>query len=216
MKSRTIYTIMMLFSLGANNLAAQVFSEGKIIVYSTSYYHSGLNSSVHDTISFIVTGKKWSRSSRQSEGIWFYKNSRELKKLFEDRFSIGWINADTTGFVESEQRVWLHPPRNNQYSLTEFAPFPDVRKNMQVGDSIATKLLIGEGWGEFSHSEVISTYYPEKIVIEKTDTIRKIHARAVSGDKVNTVDYEFHSGRGFLYFDYLFYNGDRLRIELVP
>ena len=53
--------------------------------------------------------------------------------------------GERTGVVEDSNSLFLHPPRHFGFSLTEFCPFPELRKNQ---DSWTSTLYIPSYWLE--------------------------------------------------------------------
>ena len=66
-----------------------------------------------------------STKSRHKEVIWKYATKKKTQTILKDQFSLGWTTNDTTGMIENEQKTWIHPPRHNQYTMNEIAPFPE-------------------------------------------------------------------------------------------
>ncbi len=107
----------------------QIYADKKEFIYGIEYIQSKNLLKTKETIRLAITGKKWKNDENQVEAIWIYKTKPKTRSKFQDQFSIGWFSTDTTGIIENEKKIWIHPPRHNQYTLTEIAPFPDFRKN---------------------------------------------------------------------------------------
>jgi len=54
----------------------------------------------------------------------------------------------STGVVENEQNVWMHPIRKGFFNSLETAPFPYVIKPLKVGMEWTDQMKIGQGWGD--------------------------------------------------------------------
>ncbi|SFN49459.1 hypothetical protein SAMN05421594_2981 [Chryseobacterium oleae] len=58
------------------------------------------------------------------------------------------LNSETTGVVENEMNIWLHPPRSNFFEILEINPFPYIKAPYQMGNKWKWKLEIGDGWSD--------------------------------------------------------------------
>ncbi len=200
-----LYTLVMWSYTAAAQGKNVIFTEGKTFTYAIEY--TAENIDVPDTITLTPTGNPWRIApDMQREIIINYRSAGLDTSVFADLPSIGWVEADTTGFVENAEICWIHPPRHNQYRMLELAPFPRVEYPLEAGRTYARMLYIGEGWAEISNSKVIWNY---EIVGEKNGRWH-IKARATPGlrpNEVNTLDFEFHPTEGFDKLRYSFYNG---------
>lgn len=183
-----------------------IFIEGKTLTYAVEYAAENIH--VKDTITLTPTGKPWHIDpEKQKENVIAYPSAGLLDtSVFADLPSIGWVKADTTGFVENTEMCWIHPPRHNQYRILELAPFPRVEYPLVAGRTYARKLYIGDGWGELSHT-VVTWHYK---IVGKVDGSWLISSRATpehAPDEVNTLDFEFHPTAGFDKLEYKFSRG---------
>ncbi|MBR9845379.1 MAG: hypothetical protein GYB35_04330 [Algicola sp.] len=58
-----------------------------------------------------------------------------------------YASLSSTGAVENEANVWIHPIRKGFFNSLETAPFPFVKKPLAVGSEWHDQMLIGQGWG---------------------------------------------------------------------
>lgn len=84
----------------------------------------------------------------------------------EDQKSINWEDGlvianstNYTGVIESEQEIFLHPPRHGKYTILEFSPFPIVKFPLEIGKSWSWPLLIGIGWAKMAGIANFNTPY---------------------------------------------------------
>lgn len=54
--------------------------------------------------------------------------------------------SSTTGVVENEKNIWLHPPRDKYFMILELNPFPYIRQPFKKGTSWKWSLKIGDYW----------------------------------------------------------------------
>lgn len=191
---------------------SNVFSTNLTVDYAVEYIDS--NVIVYDTIAIFVTGRQWQTDANQKEIIISYAIDQIDTSVFRGLFSIGWINADTTGAVDNEKFCWFHPPRHNQYSILELAPFPRVEYPLRIGKKYARLLSIGEGWGEMSNSKITWSYN----VVEHVGNNWKITSIAIPDkepEKINRLDFVFNEIDGFLELNYLFDNGIKINMKRI-
>jgi hypothetical protein len=58
-----------------------------------------------------------------------------------------YASINSTGAVENENNVWIHPIRKGFFNSLETAPFPFVKKPLKIGAEWTDQMKIGEGWG---------------------------------------------------------------------
>ncbi len=67
---------------------------------------------------------------------------------------IGWtediknLEKEKTGVLENTETIFLHPPRNKDYAILEFSPFPLVHFPLSVGQEWTWSLDIGTHWAK--------------------------------------------------------------------
>jgi hypothetical protein len=208
---KPILTFFLLFSVIE---AGQLFTRDKKFIFAVKYYQRELNITTNEEVSLVITGKMWTVDPGQKEAIWQYHTKPGTGLLFKDQFSIGWCSTDTTGIIENDTKIWFHPPRHNQYLLTEIAPFPDFRKNMRVGNSYSMITFIGNGFGPWEGKKVKSYYSVTNIEKGTEDSLWTIKAESEIEGKTNNSEFIFSNKRGFISLSYYFYNGDSMTMKL--
>ncbi|KMQ66198.1 hypothetical protein ACM46_01145 [Chryseobacterium angstadtii] len=58
------------------------------------------------------------------------------------------LNTETTGVIENEMNLWIHPPRSNFFEILEINPFPYIKAPYKTGNKWKWKLEIGDGWSD--------------------------------------------------------------------
>jgi hypothetical protein len=58
------------------------------------------------------------------------------------------ITSESTGLVENESNIWMHPPRSQFFAITEANPFPYIKTPYKIGTSWNWKLAFGGGWSQ--------------------------------------------------------------------
>jgi hypothetical protein len=206
------FFILLLFTLNFWN--AKVFTKNKEFVYLVQYHQNELDITTNEKISLSITGNLWKKAAEQKEAIWHYQTKSKTKITFKDQFSLGWLFTDTTGVVENETKIWLHPPRNNQYTLTEIAPFPDFRKNKKVGDTYSSVTLLGSGLGPWNGKKVKCNYSISNVCKGMEDSLWTIKGISEIEGKQNNCEFIFSDRRGFIKMTYSFFNGNSMKMEL--
>jgi hypothetical protein len=54
----------------------------------------------------------------------------------------------STGAVENERNIWIHPIRNGFFNCLETAPFPYVKFPARPGLTWSDQMAIGQSWGD--------------------------------------------------------------------
>lgn len=194
--------------------SGQIYTPGKDFVFDVQYYQSDHKITTKEIITLSISGRNWSDTQDQKEAIWNYKANQKTKNQFKDQFSLGWTKHDTTGIIENDKKIWLHPPRHNQYTLNETAPFPDFRRNLKVGDTYQSILYIGNGFGEWTGEKIKCTYEILRRDQDSADTRWTISAKSEFDGKTNILKMIFSEKRGFILMDYSFFNGDKETVKL--
>lgn len=130
-----------------------------------------------------------------------------------------WTKSYTTGAIENKQEVWIHPIRDNQYSYTEVAPFPQVKRD---------SLIAGGGWGSrmvFLFQGAFNGKAANRYQVEKQETrqygsvvmpgcwlIQAVGEHSKLGKSY--LDFYFHPQYGFTEMHYRFYDGTRIDFVL--
>ena len=129
------------------------------------------------------------------------------------------MNTDSTGGIENEAKLWIHPPRNNQFTLTETAPFPRVEYPCELNKQYTGGLFIGRGWGDWENSHIHCKYLITGKKMIKVGSIEYpswiIQSESDSNLGRSTLNMAFNENIGFLNFYYHFYNNIRIIIDLI-
>lgn len=150
---------------------------------------------------------------------------------FDEQKWVGWaeklqdIKTKETGVAETPAEIFLHPPRENEYAILEFSPFPIVHFPLSVGKEWAWSLEIGSPWAnkagiknfdkdyKFEHSyKVIS----DTTFVFNTRKIKcfKIEANCRSPYGKSRLFSYFNDEFGFVKMDYLNMDNSRFIFSL--
>lgn len=107
----------------------------------------------------------------------------------------------TTGFIENEEKIWLHPPRTHSFKyITQLAPYPQVQFPLVLGDTIKGSINMVGNWGAWNGK---STSY-ELVLTSKEysaiyqDSLWVLQGRGVLEQDTATVTHRFSETKGFV------------------
>lgn len=189
-----------------NNNLRHIFKPCRTFIYEAKYWDESFDLISDEKIRVEVPGRGWYvQPESQDEIVIKYEHdpadidrlqAYSLNAAYED-----WTSADTTGIIETERQVWMHPFRSNQYTFTEIAPFPQVELPLSVGMKWAGGLNIG-GWGLWNNSQVqytfeVLSYGSINTALETLDAWH-IYSIGTSPYGTSTQDFWFHEQYGFI------------------
>lgn len=204
----------------------KLFNPNKLFNYKVIYTLKGDTLS-NGSLSIKVSGKRWPFDSKQREIIYKYDLSGwsnekivEFQKKKNYPINESWVKYSNTGIIETTQKIWMHPPRQNEFKWLELTPFPEVRFPLKVGKTYSSSIITGEGWGDFSHKRIYSTYIiDDKIAYHLGDTVHNsfiIKARSKVADLTFESKFVFSADIGFLEFTYHSPYEEELSMRLKP
>ncbi len=217
-------------SLIAHHKNLRIFKKGRNVLYSAIRINAAGDTLANTTINMIPDGTGWREEAApsQSQVIYVYESTLQdsIDHILEVELTVGkkfWNSIDTTGVIENEKEVWIHPMRNNEFFKTEIAPFPQV--NFPLTDSLMQKKKssthIIKNWGLYTNTQTKQTYsyigtenktYPGTGQIE----CHKLFGTADnSRHGQSTLDYYFHEEYGFTEMNYLTYDGDIIQFKII-
>lgn len=130
-----------------------------------------------------------------------------------------WTSTYQEGVLQSSRKIWMHPIRQNQYILTELAPFPQIVLPIKQDTFWKDTLYIYPVMGTFE-GIVESTYSVKAKELRTYDfgnlMCWKIIATGVH-DKlgINSAIYYFNPEFGFTEMNYVFYNKQKIDFKLT-
>lgn len=129
-----------------------------------------------------------------------------------------WMNAYQEGVLQTKHKVWMHPLRQNQYILTELAPFPEILLPIKSDTTWQSTLYIYKTFGLFEGTvesiyritkQEERSYLFGKIWCWKIEAVG-MHSRLGK----NFATYYFNERYGFTEMNYKFYNHESISIKL--
>lgn len=126
---------------------------------------------------------------------------------------------ETTGIIENEKKLWIHPPRFDDYfEFTEYSAFPEIRRPITIDMSWETQLMLGSYADEETGKNMPVEYNIISIDTLNTNPIIRnveILGKGKSGLGTYTCDMVFHEKKGFTQLTYLKKNNEKLIIQLI-
>lgn len=123
-------------------------------------------------------------------------------------------NRDMTGVYEDKKEIFLHPPRGSMFELLEFAPFYTIHFPLKVGKTWKESIITGKGWGKYQNIR-IKTHY--KVLNQDTadKDLYQLSATSKSSLGISTLDYSFHTTKGFIKLYYQLFDGRKITFDLI-
>jgi hypothetical protein len=133
--------ILFLSLLQSHTLIAQLLPDkkpvyNKEIVYCYELTHTDAGHVTHKkSIHLVCYATPWKLDSlKQCKVNWVY----QIEKIHNKTFG--------TGVIENTNRVWMHPPRQYEFSILEYSPFPFVKFPIVINSKWNWELSLGKSW----------------------------------------------------------------------
>jgi hypothetical protein len=208
-----IFFLVTLFSCSHKNQdcfeSNCLFASGNTSIYDAYFIQND-----SDTTHYIITLKA-------GGGKFLMQN--KLKYIVERPSSENnpnhFLSESTTGFIESENRIWLHPPRVDKFKfITQLAPYPEVNLPLKMDDTIEGSIKMFAKWDEWTgHS---SDYY---LTVEADTTVTfmdnmeggyLLRGCGVILNDTSCVSYIFSLSKGFIYAGYQNNKGEIFEMKM--
>jgi len=199
------------------------WSSEREYVYSVIYSDSAGDTITSEIVTLKPTGKTWEADRKQTL-IKFQLDSltanwSKLPATPLNGKKRTWMKSYEEGVLQTNTKVWMHPLRQNQYILTELAPFPEVILPLKKDTAWKSTLWIYEAFGTFAgtveNTYTISdkeerSYIFGKLICWKIEAVGK-HNKLGN----NTATYYFNEEYGFTEMNYHFFNNQKIEIKLT-
>lgn len=206
-QNNSVYTIGKKFTYDV-----EIYCNGKKHYFNPMQNELSLDSTNHTQISLtVVKPRLFSRTNKnQTEIIYSYSSFPH--------------SASTTGLVENEINIWVHPPRQGFLKSLELCPFPYVRINKSNDIEWNEEMQISDywsnpNWGEWQGNLTVNYNYKlegAKIISSNLGEIEcsKIISTASSDIGVSTLESYYSPEYGFVRMNYTLPNNDQIKFEL--
>ena len=135
------------------------------------------------------------------------------------------LTNESTGLIENENNIWMHPPRSRFFAINEANPFPYIKKPYKIGTSWAWKLKFGSHWSQpewLVWKGAVEATYDYKIAGE--DKLETAFGKldcwivdCISTSRLGktTLKAHFSEKYGFVKLDYTNIDGSKLIFDLT-
>jgi hypothetical protein len=195
------------------NIHTEIFTAHKEFIYRVSGVSRNCQTTSADTIVLLSSGMPWSLNIGQKKIAWG-------KRTAGKNTGLNW-----TGVVEDSLRLWMHPPRFDQYAILELSPFPEVKKPFVPGQQWYWGLEVGSyyanpAWAVWQGNMLVKTRY--KATGRQTIktafgelTCQEIIATATCAAGRTTLRTLFHPEYGFVVLDYVNIDASKMTLQLI-
>ena len=226
--------LLLTFLIGLNSIALgqadnkytqypNYWSKERKYKYIGIYIDSSGQTITTEKITLHPTGEIWEADSRQTLmdfaldsliADWSKKPEEPLNGIYKN-----WMSNYQEGVLQNSSKVWMHPIRQNQYRITEIAPFPQIIFPIKKNTSWHDTLYIYAAMGTFEGT--VESTYTIKEEEERTYEFGKLKCWKIIAvgqhDKlgISSVIYYFNNEYGFTEMNYTFYNKQKIEFKLI-
>ncbi|MFT6137932.1 MAG: hypothetical protein ACJAUJ_001022 [Salibacteraceae bacterium] len=207
-----------------NSNLRKIFEPCKEYIYSAKYWDAEYNLISQEKIWLMATGHAWAYQPELQDEILIQYSFDSSRVEHIKQFNINgeldkWTTMTTTGIIENNQKTSIHPFRQNQYSFTQVAPFPDVSHPLYEGKVWSVKFNIHEGWGVWTNSTLDQNYSVigyETVSIEFGE-LEAWHVSSMTTTEFGTLTHHFWYNEEFGFIKMIIKNyvGQLLQFELA-
>lgn len=141
--------------IDANN---KIYKIGNVFIYDYEILQNGKRFKLKNN-SGMFAGREFELAPIGTDGIevdeihLIVRPAEDGDRTNENQTEISYLQAPgfsslaSTGVVENDANIWIHPTRTGFFNALETAPFPFVKSSLKVGLEWTDQMLIGEGWG---------------------------------------------------------------------
>lgn len=232
----------------ANN---QTYLEGNRLIYD--YYYEDLEGTKYKFKE--IDGASGMMDYRERENAWSFvnidsltENTIEYVELIVDYGLVPMINSNpdynqtvisyiypqvngesdfnsSTGVIENENNIWVHPPRDRFFRILEINPFPFIQAPYEIGNKWNWSLGIGSFWGDErwkTWEESLDNQYEYEIIdkIKINLSIGDIECYVIQSTATSTIGQThltayFNIDIGFVKLDYTNIDSTKTVLELI-
>lgn len=133
--------------------------------------------------------------------------------------------SSSTGLIENEKNIWVHPPRDRFFRILEINPFPFIKAPYKNGNKWNWSLRIGSFWGDErwkTWEKSIENHYEYEIVDKKNFNLKigevecyVIESTATSSIGQTKLKAYFNKDIGFVKLDYTNIDSTKTVLEII-
>lgn len=228
-----------------NNL--EIFDPSKTFIYDVYFIEDNGDTLTRELVKLKANTKPWvyQKTQRQLE-IAYFPDSLNLERFLHPfaserkRIAKGksnrakgkkrWDNytwmtkKETTGFIENDSVIWLHPPRSNQYQYTYLSAYPEVQfRELKTGGNWKSQLFIMRGFpnNEEFVGDVVNDFKVRGLVTDRVGEktiancwkIESVDTHSVLGESRSSFVFD-EKYYGFVRMDFEYYNKMKISFKL--
>ena len=208
-----------------NTNLRKIFKPCREYVFRAKYWDNQFNLISDNYIWMMATGRDWAYEPEAQDeiAIQYGVDSAKIDLIkqysINPEFESGWREGEVTGIIETDETVWMHPFRSNQYLFMQVASYPYVKLPLERRTQWTSSQDIYENWGRWSNHTLNTTY--QVLDFESVETefrnLEAWHVKATTtadfGTSIN--DFWFNQEYGFVKMIINNYEGQVLILELV-
>lgn len=193
--------LIALFLSSISMNAQTIYKPNKEFVFLAKYLTDTAKDSCY--ISMWATENIWKFDSKQQEFVYAYHNvSDSLVEKWPYQIT------ETTGIIEDQKTIWMHPPRSDKFSILEYFPFPEIEFPIKCGKKYNRSFV-----GNIDFLEQFGVIrYKMRINCDGDNTIVSGRAKNRFGNW--TVQYTYNNQNGFTDMKFSF-NNIQISFDLV-
>ncbi len=228
-----VYSSLLVALLMINNLC---YAQNDTFYYNNQNYWDSSRTYQYQAIykdSFGQTKSIEKITIKPTSTLWTYDVKQTLVNIFldfskHDSLKLAsnplngknkkWVRIYQEGVIENSDKIWMHPIRQNQYILTEIAPFPELKFPVFLNSNWESTLYIYKAFGSFEGT--VFSKYRISNVVQKKYNFGEVKCWEISSEGIhnklgnNKVTYYFNELYGFTEMNYIFFNKESIEIKL--
>jgi hypothetical protein len=224
----------------------EIFNQKKVFTYDAFFIEKSGDTLTKEILVLKGNENPWQFQKTQTELEIFYEpdssalvnfvyplkaeRERIKRNLSKAKTKKSWANytwlmlKETTGKIENDTILWLHPPRSNQYIYTYLSAYPEVRFNeLKIGGNWQSKISIAKGFP--NNEEFVGTVTNNFIVTDNLTTtvagnsiencwlIESSDKHSKLGESYSTFIFD-EKYYGFISMEFEYYNGIKIIFNL--
>ncbi|MFI2744082.1 hypothetical protein ACG2LH_15205 [Zhouia sp. PK063] len=133
-------------------------------------------------------------------------------------------SISSTGIVENEKNIWIHPPRDGFFKSLETCPFPYLKLDKPIGYKWTDSMSIGnqwsnQTWGAWKNRLLLHYTYEidrKEKIHSKIGDIDCIVVHAIASSKIgeSTLTAYYSDKYGFIKLEYTLFSGMKVELDI--
>jgi hypothetical protein len=203
-----------------NTLNPYNYNKRNIYVFAVKATDSSGKLVYTDTLGLMCTNQLWEADSLQKWIAWLYLSKVGHHFILNPNK----VNGSSTGIRSTENELFLHPPRNGQYSILETCAFPYILFPLYIGKKWDWDLEVGSHYSNKTIQWVGNETFHSHYAVSGTEGIRTpegnfdcLHITATNTSRfgTSTADFYYSHENGLVKMQYAPLDKTTLVFELI-